>query len=270
MSLPLPNTPVQDFFISKNEDMDKEFYRLNAMKKYLGLSRKSENKLQDIVMLASYITNTPVAFITLMDKEIQWITVKHGYNVEQMPRATSFCTHTIEQDDIFIVPDTYADERFKQNPVVLANPSARFYAGAPLTNYEGYNVGTLCVLDVKPNQLNDNQRNCLKALSNQVANILELNLGVDMLTKSVHEIEQKKKAIEHQNIHLKKIAQIQSHEFRSPVCSILSLMNLIKYEGYKPSKEYLLMMEDAVKNLDAKICSVVELASSVNYDTRPN
>jgi len=250
--------------------MEKEFYRLNAMKKYLSLCTQSEQKLQDIVMLASYITQTPVAFITLMDKEVQWITVKHGYDVDQMPRATSFCTHTIEQEDVLIVPDTYADERFSQNPVVLANPSARFYAGAPLTNYEGYNVGTLCVLDVKPNHLDEHQQQCLKALSNQVANILELNLGVDMLTKSVHEIEQKKQAIEAQNTHLKKIAQIQSHEFRSPVCSILSLMNLIKYEGYNPSKEYLMMMEEAVKNLDAKICSVVELASAVKYDTRPN
>ena len=241
--------------------MQKETYRLSAMKRYLQLNLRLEKKLDDLVMLASHITKTPVAFITLMDEEVQWITTNYGYEVEQMPRSTSFCTHTIEQEDVLEVPDTYLDDRFKQNPIVNANPAARFYAGVPLKSYDGYNVGTLCVLDVKPNNLDDAQRDCLKALTRQASNIIELKLGFEMVSKSIATIEEKKTTLEKQNDQLKKIAQIQSHEFRGPLCSVMSLMNLIKMEDYKTNKDYLVLMESAVKQLDEKIGSVVRITA---------
>ncbi len=82
--------------------MRNERLRLKAMKRYLEQINENKDKLQDIVSLASHITGVPVAFITLMDKDIQWISVKHGYPVDQMPRSTSFCTHTIEQDEVMM------------------------------------------------------------------------------------------------------------------------------------------------------------------------
>jgi len=123
--------------------MKYERLRLKAMKRYLKQFPEVTGKLQDIVALASQITGVPVAFITLLDKEIQWITVKHGYEVEQMPRSTSFCTHTIEQDDIMVVPDALHDDRFKDSPLVTYPHSVKYYAGISLKSAEGHNVGTL-------------------------------------------------------------------------------------------------------------------------------
>ena len=230
----------------------KEQARLKAMKRYLKLYYAAENKLQNIVMLASYITGTPVAFITLMDKEVQWITTRHGYPVEQMPRSTSFCTHTIEQENVFVVNDAEQDERFKNNPIVTMQPGAKFYAGTPLKSNDGHNIGTLCVMDVKPNKLDDEQTNCLKALSAQVSNLMELDLSMQLIKENVDEIEK-------QNATLRTIAHMQAHEFRAPLCTVKSVMDLIKLHDYAVSRDYVEMLEEAVVALGTKICSVVEM-----------
>ena len=244
--------------------MSIEQYRLAATKRYLKLNTNSDKKLDSIAMLASHITETPVAFITLMDKEIQWMSSCYGYQVEQMPVATSFCKHTILQQDVFEVQDTFEDKQYSHYPVLHTNPAARFYAGTPLVSYDGYNVGTLCVMDIAPKSLTDEQKKCLKILSKQIAAIMEMDLGKSILEATVKELELKNKAIEQNNIKLRQIAQIQSHEFRGPLCSVLSVMNLIKEENYNVNKDYMMMMESAVNNLDEKICHVVNLANAVN------
>src|SRR4051812_27904137 len=78
--------------------MKNERARLNAMKRYLKHFPDLTDKLQDIVALASQLTGVPVAFITLLDKEIQWIKVKHVFPVEKMPGAISFCPTLMKQD----------------------------------------------------------------------------------------------------------------------------------------------------------------------------
>ena len=233
--------------------MKKERLRLKAMKRYLKQFPGVTGKLQDIVDLASQITGVPVAFITLLDSEIQWITVKHGYNVDQMPRVTSFCTHAIEQDDVMVVPDAVLDERFKNNPLVNYPPSVRYYAGVSLKSSEGYNVGTLCVLDMQTHVLTSAHLESLKALSRQVTNIMELNLSIDQLRESITQVEQRNKA-------LKKIAQVQSHDIRGPLTSVLGVMSLMKEQDQSRYIEYFSHLETAVNSLDQKIRSIVDMS----------
>ncbi|CAN5169304.1 hypothetical protein BH11BAC6_BH11BAC6_03230 [soil metagenome] len=236
----------------------KELSRLNTMKRYLQSYKAGESKLKDIVMLASYITGTPVSFITLMDKEIQWITTSYGYDVTQMPRSTSFCNHTIEQEDVLQVPDATKDERFKENPIVNATPGAMFYAGVPLKSNEGYNIGTLCVLDIKPNNINDEQKKCLIALSRQIANLMELDVSMGLLNNSIEKIEG-------QNTSLKEIAKIQAHHLRGPLSSAMGVMNVIKDNEYTAGKETLVMLEKSIHQLDQRICDAVILANKADY-----
>jgi GAF domain-containing protein len=227
------------------------------MKRYLSQFPQVTGKLQDIVALASQITGIPVAFITLIDKDVQWITVKHGFPVEQMPRSTSFCTHTIQQNEVMVVQDAFMDDRFANNPLVTSPPSVKYYAGISLTSGDGHNVGTLCVMDIQSHNLTNEQLESLKALSRQVTNIMELNLSVGHLRNSVEQIENRNKA-------LKKIAQVQSHDIRGPLTSVMGVINLMKEEGYEDDKKYFKHLEAAVKNLDASICSIVGISSTAH------
>src|SRR5262249_49467945 len=76
--------------------------------------------------------------------------------------------------DLMIVPDTLADPRFSENPLVTADPGIRFYAGAPLVNDDGFALGTLCVLDQVPRQLTSEQSLALRLLSREVMTQLEI------------------------------------------------------------------------------------------------
>ncbi len=135
-----------------------------------------EQAYDDITLLASHICETPIAIVGFIDQERQWYKSKVGVDSSEVAREHSFCAHSILQPDtILIVPDARLDPRFADNPSVLCEPGIRFYAGAPLVTSEGYAVGSLCVADSRPRQLNDTQIGALKALARQV--IAQFTLG---------------------------------------------------------------------------------------------
>ncbi len=225
------------------------------MRRYLKQFPEASGKLQDIVTLAAQITGVPVAFITLLDQDIQFITVKHGYDVNEMPRHTSFCTHTIQRDEVMVVEDAMLDERFTANPLVINPPSVKYYAGTSLKSADGQHVGTLCVMDVQTHYLNSNQLECLKALSRQVTSILELSITITYLKKSVEEINGRNEA-------LKRIAHVQSHEIRGPLSTVMAVMNMIADEDYSHNRQYMQLLETSIKCLDEKVCSIVAMSNT--------
>jgi GAF domain len=235
-----------------------ELDRLKAVKRFDSFNFDMNNNFQDLLRLASDVFATPVAFITLLDEHDQWFKATRGYEVLCMPRATSFCTHTIRHTRAMAVPDAQSDTRFADNPLVFYPPHIRFYAGAPLTTYDGYNIGTLCVMDVAPRQSVDDRVDHLDIIARQVMYLMELQLTYSVLNEKMEQIAR-------QNEALMKIAHIQSHEFRGPLCTITGLMNLIKEDQYASPTEYLQLMEQAVETLDGRIHAVVkatELAES--------
>jgi diguanylate cyclase (GGDEF)-like protein len=150
-----------------------ETQRLTALRSYDVLDSESERAYDDIVQLASQICGTPVALMGLVDAERVWLKARLGADEPECPREISFCSHTILQDETFVIPDLAADPRFDDNPLVT-EVGLRFYAGAPLVTPDGYAIGTLCALDSVPRTLTDEQREALSALARQVVAQLEL------------------------------------------------------------------------------------------------
>jgi PAS domain-containing protein len=185
--------------------MNRELHRLEAVKRFkeLELDLAITQDLNDIVELASQICNTPAALITLLDEETQWFKASKGVSITQTPKEISFCQFTIEEQGVSIVGDATADDRFVNNPLVTGDPDIRFYAGAPLTTKDGFNVGTLCVIDIKARGLDEHQQKSLIVLSKQVINLLELNWSLQVLAQQNEQQEQHKKAIEASEIKLK-------------------------------------------------------------------
>jgi len=132
-------------------DNDKE--RLAALRELLILDTPPEERFDKIVQFAAQEFDMPIALLSLIDENRQWFKASVGLDVCETGRDISFCGHAILQPDIFVIPDARADERFADNPIVTGEPYVIFYAGAPLQLASGFTVGTLCLIDHKPREL---------------------------------------------------------------------------------------------------------------------
>ena len=148
--------------------------RLNALLEYQILDTDTDPEFDLIVDLACEICQTPKGCITLVDAARQWFKSRKGVDDCETDRKYSFCSYTIRGKEMMVVPDTYADDRFKDNPYVVGYRGIRFYAGEPLITDGGHAIGALCVMDVKPRVLTDQQMHYLKGLARQVMNLLNL------------------------------------------------------------------------------------------------
>ncbi len=179
--------------------------RVDALQKYAILDSEPEQAFDDLTLLASYVCQTPIALISLVDEDRQWFKAKVGISATETSRNIAFCSTAIQQRDVFVVPDALQDERFRTNPLVVSEPNIRFYAGAPLINEDGYALGTLCVIDRTPRNLAADQEAALKALSRLVLMQMEFRRNLILLkealsdrTREEHERERELKKVQDQ------------------------------------------------------------------------
>ncbi|MER3491554.1 MAG: hybrid sensor histidine kinase/response regulator [Mastigocladus sp. ERB_26_2] len=173
-----------------------EVKRLEALHEYQILDTLPEQVFDDLVFLAAQICQTPIALINFIDAKRQWFKAKVGLSVGEMPREIGFCPVCIEMKDILIVPDTLADERFANSPVVTSEPHVRFYAGVPLFAPEGEAIGTVCVVDCISREITSEQIEALQAISRLVIRQLELRRNLSELVAIKKEYKQSQIALQ--------------------------------------------------------------------------
>ncbi len=172
------NLSMAMLWLLDNAEADVKNYvereRLATLNDYKVLDTEAQSSYDDITKIASYISQTPIALISLVDQKRQWFKSRVGLDAPETARQDSFCTHAIQTPDVtFVVKDAAEDPRFANNPLVTGDPNIRFYAGAPLVTPEGYAVGTLCVIDTKAKGTGRTQLEALKALARMVVMQLE-------------------------------------------------------------------------------------------------
>ncbi|MFA9390313.1 MAG: ATP-binding protein [Prolixibacteraceae bacterium] len=222
--------------------------RLDALQDYHILDTLPEDVLDNIAKLASYICNTPIALVSLIDRDRQWFKSHIGLAATETPRELAFCAHAINYPgQLFIVPDSRLDSRFADNPLVTGAPNVVFYAGVPLVNPDGFSLGTLCIIDNQPKNLNNEQKEALSVLAQQVINVFELR-------KINREYALAKKILEERNSDLEKFASVVSHDIKSPLSNIISFVDLFKMRY--------------VNLVDEKGVKMLNLISRVSYNLK--
>ncbi len=176
--------------------------RVIALDKYAILDTDPEQFFDDLTLLASHVCNTPIALISLVDEDRQWFKSRVGLDASETSRDIAFCSTAILQSDVFVIPDALADERFRDNPLVVSDPHIRFYAGAPLINEDGYALGTLCVVDRAPRELAPEQKEALKALSRLVLAQLEFRRNLILLKEALSDRTKEEHERQRELIHV--------------------------------------------------------------------
>lgn len=174
-----------------------EKHRMAALKKYDILDTPADGNFDRITALASRMLNVPIAIVTLVDTDRIWFKSSFGLNINQISRDPGLCASAIFTNDIYLVEDAKKDPRTLANPLVAGEFGLEFYAAAPLTTDEGYNLGTLCVIDKKPRTLSAKEKETLFDLRDVVMHEIELRLAAkklhaqqnDILTATAHDFK---------------------------------------------------------------------------------
>ncbi|MBA3022426.1 MAG: diguanylate cyclase [Sideroxydans sp.] len=169
--------------------------RLEALLSYDILDTEPEAEFDGMVHLASSICETPIAVISLIDQDRQWFKAIVGLDAKETSRDLAFCAHAILEKEVMVVNDALQDPRFADNGLVTSEPKIRFYAGAPLITSEGFPLGTICVIDRVPRQLNDDQLLALKALASHIITQFELRRSHSQVRQHLRELHQTQKVL---------------------------------------------------------------------------
>lgn len=199
-----------------------EIERLEALVQYEILDSEPEREYDEIARIAAQVCDVPVAIVSFIDKNRKWHKAKVGINATQMKRDIAVCSHTIISDqEMMIVEDTRNDDRFEDSPVNQGATPVVFYAGVKLRSTEGYVLGTLCVVDHKPNRISERQQETLHSLGNQVMQLLEHRRNAELLRKIKD--EQQKRYDE-----LEQFTHTVIHDINSPLANIVGVADLLQ------------------------------------------
>ena len=161
---------------------EKEAKRLTVLRSYGLFDKFADESLDRIARMAASLFDVPIVMISLMDENRQWFIARVGLDVCEAPRDSSLCAHVIDSEQMLAVPDTRQHPDFAGHPLVTGAPHIRFYAGAPLQvpqqvpqdATQNVTLGTICLLDMKPREFSDEDREQLADLAAMVVDKMKL------------------------------------------------------------------------------------------------
>ncbi|MEI8220189.1 MAG: hypothetical protein RL022_1944 [Chloroflexota bacterium] len=223
----------RNYPVPANEDA-----RIAALLEYGILDTPDDPAFNDLARIAATLCGAPVALINLVDRDRQWTKASFGMARRTVPRGYSICTQVIAQsDDVFAVIDLAADDRFADHPIVTRSPHMRFYAAAPVVTEDGYALGTVCVFGSEARaSLEPDHADALRAVARQIMALIELRRERTALNEANVRLETAVDRLQDVSRRKTEIISDVSHEFRTPLTTILGYAELIRDETLEPAE----------------------------------
>ena len=160
--------------------------RLAALQRYQILDTPPDGAFNHLTAVAAALFRVPIAIVSLVDHDRIWFKSHHGLDVCETGREPGLCASAIFSPDVYHIRDAVTDARALANPLVSEEFGLRFYAAAPLRTHDGFNLGTLCIMDRKARELSVSEAEMLTKLAALVMDQMELRLAA----RKVAELEQ--------------------------------------------------------------------------------
>ncbi|MDQ6755730.1 MAG: GAF domain-containing sensor histidine kinase [Bacteroidota bacterium] len=191
--------------------------RIESLKKYDILDTPPDGSFDRITKLAATLLGVPIAIVTLVDTDRIWFKSRYGLDVQQIGRDPGLCASAILSNEFYEVDNALTDPRTLSNPLVASEFGLRFYAAVPLKVKDGYNLGTLCIIDKHPRKLSEAEKKTLEYLADILIDQLELRLAA-------------RTAIYQQN----QVLSIAAHDLKNPLTTISAWADMAKSEKNNP------------------------------------
>ncbi|NNF53979.1 MAG: GAF domain-containing sensor histidine kinase [Acidimicrobiales bacterium] len=240
---------------------DNEQERMAAILDLEILDTEREAVFDRITRLASHIIDTPVFLITFVEGDRQWFKSVRGWDLTEGSRENSFCGHAIHSDEVMVVPDTLDDPRFVDNPLVTGELGMRFYAGAPLILRDGIRLGTLCAIDTKPMELEQDQLDALSDLAAVVVDELGLRKGLRVQAEISIDLREQATELQHANQALEQYVHMASHDLRAPVQNLVNLADLAMLDTEGEIRDLVEPMRHSAVEMEELVLGYGRLAS---------
>lgn len=178
-----------ELFMPSARIPNNEQKRLDALDSLCILSLPLNDRFDRITRTACRMFNAPISYISLIDRDTQWLKSTQGLEITTTERSTSICAHTLLVDEYIVCEDLSKDERFKDNPFVVSGIKLRFYAGFTLKS-RGQNIGTLCIADDQPREFNHADIAAMRDLAFWAQTEIDLAQMSEIQTQLVTELDQ--------------------------------------------------------------------------------
>ncbi len=241
-----------------------EAARLANLRSYQILDSLEEQEYDDLTALAADICGTPVSLISLIDKDRQWFKSKVGLggDLRETDRESAFCAHTISTGgQPLIVPDARLDPRFANNPLVHNDPNVVFYAGVPLVSAEGYDLGSICVIDHQPRKLTERQTTSLQRLGRQVVKLFELRRS------ALAERQRLEKRREAYNL-LRDFSHVIAHDLKAPIRNVRQASEILLEDYPEHLPEEAVQLLDFIESRTAEASRMIDGVLRYSQETR--
>lgn len=203
-------------------------------------------EFKDLATLAAKVAGTDISLINLIDSYTTWTISGYGLDVKQTPRQQSLCQYTIMGQPQFEIPNLSLDERFKDKDFTKAPLALRYYLGVPILHAEGYQIGSLCVVDKEPKNLSPEKIEMLKIIAGQVINRIHTFQAIKELQGQVKNANETKSKV--------------AHDIRGPLAGIIGLSNIIAQQGNSNTLSEVL---DFIQLINKSSKSLLDLADEI-------